>query len=143
MLMRPVWSRCSSIFWANACKYGGEGCHIWLSAERASAASEEVVVRVRDDGAGIEPDLLPRIFDLFVQASRTLDRTHGGLGIGLTLVKRLVQLHGGTVEAHSAGLGTGSEFVVRLPMLRHAPSLPPPALPSPEGRTASHSDRRR
>ena len=75
---------------------------------------------VRDNGAGIAPDLLPHIFDLFTQANRTLDRSQGGLGIGLSLVQRLVELHGGTVEAHSAGLGQGSEFIVRLPALSPA-----------------------
>ncbi len=108
---------------SNACKYSDEGCHISVTAERAvGLGPPEVLVRVRDDGAGIDPELLPRIFDLFVQASRTLDRSNGGLGIGLTLVGRLVKLHGGSVEAHSAGLGHGSEFVVRLPILREAPA---------------------
>lgn len=102
---------------ANACKYGGANCHIQLSAE-TTADGNEVLIRVQDDGAGIEPDLLPRMFDLFVQSSRTIDRAHGGLGIGLTIVRRLVELHGGTVSAHSAGLGHGSEFIVRLPVLK-------------------------
>ncbi len=107
---------------SNACKYSDEGCHIAVTAERAvSIDPPEVIVCVRDDGAGIDPELLPRIFDLFVQASRTLDRSNGGLGIGLTLVGRLVKLHGGSVEAHSEGLGHGSEFVVRLPIMRQAP----------------------
>lgn len=74
-----------------------------------------VVIRVKDSGTGITPDLLPHVFDLFEQADRSLDRSAGGLGIGLTLVKRLVALHGGRVEAHSAGPGRGAEFVVRLP----------------------------
>jgi len=113
----------------NACKYGGDGCHISLSAERAAGVEPpEVIVRVCDDGAGIDPELLPRVFDLFVQATRALDRAHGGLGIGLTLVSRLVKLHGGRVEAHSPGLGRGSEFVVHLPILRQAP---PPPIPLP------------
>lgn len=77
----------------------------------------EVVVRVRDDGCGMAPETLPRAFDLFMQADRSYDRRGGGLGIGLTLVKRLVELHGGGVEAHSAGLGQGSEIVVHLPVL--------------------------
>ncbi|GEP41638.1 hypothetical protein BGE01nite_09290 [Brevifollis gellanilyticus] len=112
----------------NACKYSGDGSNITLSAERAEGVDPpEVVITVRDDGIGIAPDLLPRIFDLFVQSSRTLDRTHGGLGIGLTLVKRLIALHDGNVEAHSQGLGYGSEFIVHLPILREAPP-PPPAL---------------
>ena len=95
-----------------------------------SAKSPEVIVRVRDDGIGIAPEFLPRIFDLFVQATRSLDRAHGGLGIGLTLVHRLVKMHGGTVEAHSAGLGHGSEFIVRLPILPSPDAVPKPA-PSP------------
>jgi CheY-like chemotaxis protein len=74
-----------------------------------------------DSGVGIAPELLPDIFDLFMQADRSLDRAQGGLGIGLTLVRNLVELHGGTVEAHSAGPGHGSEFVVSLPALAAAP----------------------
>lgn len=116
----------------NACKYGGEGCHIWLSAERgANSTVPEVIVRVRDDGAGIDLELLPRVFDLFVQATRSRDRKHGGLGIGLTLVNRLIKLHGGSVEARSEGLGKGAEFVVRLPILREAPRpIPLPSEPA-------------
>jgi len=73
---------------------------------------------VRDTGVGIGPDLLPQVFDLFTQAKRTLDRSQGGLGVGLTVVRKLVEMHGGTTEAHSSGLGQGSEFIVRLPVLR-------------------------
>ncbi|WP_367874513.1 response regulator [Luteolibacter sp. Populi] len=98
----------------NACKYSGNGTRITLSAETRGA---EVVIRVADNGAGIDPELLPRVFGLFVQGSRTIDRTNDGLGIGLTIVQRLVQLHGGTIEAHSAGLGKGSEFTIRLSRL--------------------------
>lgn len=79
------------------------------------------VLRVRDNGVGIAPDLLPNIFDLFTQANRTLDRAQGGLGIGLTLVKKIVELHRGMVEAKSTGIGQGSEFVVRLPTLVSQP----------------------
>jgi len=75
------------------------------------------VLRVQDTGIGIAPEMLSRIFNLFVQAERRLDRSHGGLGIGLTLVRRLVEMHGGSVTAHSEGPGKGSEFVVRLPAL--------------------------
>src|SRR5205085_730279 len=75
-----------------------------------------VELRVKDTGIGIAPDMLGRVFDLFVQADPTAKRAQGGLGIGLTLVKNLVELHGGTVSAHSAGPGQGSEFVVRLPL---------------------------
>jgi CheY-like chemotaxis protein len=74
-----------------------------------------VAVRVRDTGAGLPPELLPNLFDLFVQGDRSLARSRGGLGIGLTIVRRLVELHGGRVEAHSDGLGLGSEFVIHLP----------------------------
>jgi CheY-like chemotaxis protein len=92
------------------------------------------MVRVSDNGVGIDPGLLPHIFDLFVQASRTLDRAHGGLGIGLTLVQRLVKLHGGSIRAHSEGLGHGAEFIVHLPILAEAPP-PPPAPPPVVGET--------
>jgi two-component system CheB/CheR fusion protein len=96
----------------NAAKYTDPGGRIRVSAGREGGA---VVLRVRDTGIGIDPEMLPKIFDLFVQAERRLDRSQGGVGIGLTLVRRLVELHGGTVDAQSAGPGRGSEFVVRLP----------------------------
>jgi CheY-like chemotaxis protein len=89
------------------------------------------VLRVRDTGVGIAPEILPRIFDLFTQAVRSLDRSQGGLGIGLALVQRLVEMHGGTVAASSA-LGQGSEFVMRLPVV----SPPPPQASSPPIETA-------
>ena len=112
---------------SNACKYSGDGSHISLKAALDTAAQPpEVTVTVSDDGMGITPELLPHVFDLFVQSTRSLDRAHGGLGIGLTLVQRLVALHGGRVEAHSAGPGQGAEFIVHLPILSEAP--PPPAL---------------
>lgn len=114
----------------NACKYGGEGCNISLSSE-VDKDTDEVVIRIADDGIGIDPELLPRIFDLFVQASRTLDRSNGGLGIGLTIVHRLVKMHEGRIEARSEGLGHGAEFIVRLP-LYHGP-LPDAPLPSSAG----------
>lgn len=112
----------------NACKYSGTGSEISLTAELASA--DEVCVRVADNGIGIDPELLPHIFDLFVQSSRTLDRSHGGLGIGLTIVNRLVKLHGGRIEAHSPGLGHGVEFLVRLP-IEPAPVVQAPKVDSP------------
>jgi two-component system CheB/CheR fusion protein len=96
----------------NAAKYTEPGGRIGLSAAQEK---DEVVLRVHDTGIGIAEEMLPKIFDLFVRADNRLDRSQGGVGIGLTLVKRLVELHGGTVEAHSAGLGRGSEFLVRLP----------------------------
>lgn len=102
---------------SNACKYSGDGSKITLSSELRGG---EAIIRVSDNGAGIDPNVLPRIFELFVQSSRTLDRAHGGLGIGLTIVHRLVVLHGGTIHANSAGLGKGTEFIVRLPALTEA-----------------------
>jgi len=101
----------------NAAKYTEENGEIFLSCERANS---EVVIRVRDTGIGISTDLLPRVFDLFTQGDRSLARSEGGLGIGLTLVRRLVEMHGGTVDADSPGLGKGSEFVVRLPALSNS-----------------------
>ena len=98
----------------NAAKYTERGGRISLTAE---PVAHEVLVRVRDSGIGIPADQLAKIFDMFVQVDRSLERSRGGLGIGLTLVKRLVELHGGTVEAHSEGPGHGSEFVVRLPLV--------------------------
>ncbi len=111
----------------NASKFTPRGGHLWVTAELAAGGPEppgEVVVRVRDDGIGIAPETLPRVFDLFVQADRSSDRARGGLGIGLTVVQRLVELHGGSVEAHSAGLGHGSELVVRLPVSAPASTAP-------------------
>src|SRR5208283_5026992 len=108
----------------NAAKYTDPGGHIWLTLQQEG---EEAVLHVRDTGVGIAPEVLPRIFDLFTQAERSLDRSQGGLGIGLALVQRLVEMHGGTVAASST-LGQGSEFVVRLPVVpspEPQPSLPP------------------
>jgi signal transduction histidine kinase len=104
----------------NAAKYTDEGGSIRLTVERSG---DEVVLRVRDNGMGIAPEMLPRIFELFSQGERTLDRSQGGLGIGLTLVRRLVELQGGTVQAFSEGLGRGSEFAVRLPAVQKSDEL--------------------
>jgi signal transduction histidine kinase/ActR/RegA family two-component response regulator len=98
----------------NAAKYGEEGGQITLAVEERGG---KVVLRVRDTGAGIAAEMLPKVFDLFTQIDRTLDRSQGGLGIGLTLVRSLVELHGGKVKAFSEGVGRGSEFVVTLPLL--------------------------
>ncbi len=97
----------------NAAKYTPPEGTVWLSVAREDG---EAVVRVRDTGAGIPPDMLETIFDLFVQNDRTLDRADGGMGVGLTLVRTLVAMHGGTVSVRSDGIGRGSEFVVRLPL---------------------------
>jgi CheY-like chemotaxis protein len=132
----------------NAAKYTDSGGQIVLTAELGAGGSDRsleehsaeansawVTVRLRDTGVGISRELLPRVFDLFTQANRSLDRAQGGLGIGLTLVRRLVEMHGGTVEAHSEGLGRGSEFVVRLPIVAINPTAP--AAPgSPESQHA-------
>jgi signal transduction histidine kinase len=98
----------------NAAKFTDPGGHIQLTAR---AEADQVVLRVRDNGRGIDPDLLPRLFDLFYQIPGPTTRGAGGLGIGLSLVKALVELHGGSVAAFSAGPGTGAEFVVRVPLV--------------------------
>jgi PAS domain S-box-containing protein len=109
----------------NAARYTRSGGHIWLSAERAG---ESAVIRVRDNGIGIRPAMLSQIFDMFTQGGSAGPHSQGGLGIGLTLVRRLVELHGGHVEAHSEGIGCGSEFVVTLPLARvDAPAQRPAA----------------
>lgn len=110
----------------NAAKYTSEGGHIWVTVQQEA---DECVLRVRDTGAGISPELLPHIFDLFTQAERSLDRSQGGLGIGLALVQRLTQLHGGAVDAESEP-GQGSEFIVRLPIAPQEGAQP--ALPTSE-----------
>jgi PAS domain S-box-containing protein len=115
----------------NAAKYTDEGGKIGLDVSREG---DEVVIRVRDSGMGIAPELLPRIFDLFAQGDRALARADGGLGIGLTLVKNLVELHGGSVTARSEGPGKGSEFLVRLPILSDlAEPAPAPTSRLPAG----------
>ena len=103
----------------NACKYSHSRGRIELRAAREGG---DVVLAVRDDGTGIAEEMLPRVFDMFVQADQALERSAGGLGIGLALVRGLVDLHRGSVEARSDGLGKGSEFVIRLPALAEAPS---------------------
>jgi PAS domain S-box-containing protein len=99
----------------NAAKYTPEGGEIWLESGRLDG---EAYVKVRDNGAGIPPHMLEGIFELFAQGERTLDRSEGGLGIGLTLARRIVALHGGTITARSEGAGKGAELEVRLPRLR-------------------------
>jgi signal transduction histidine kinase/DNA-binding response OmpR family regulator len=108
----------------NAAKYTEQGGQVRLSVRREA---DQVVLLVRDNGLGIHPSMLSKIFDLFTQTDQSLARSEGGLGIGLTLVRRLTELHGGTVEARSEGLGQGSEFVVRLPLAapESEPDQPP------------------
>jgi CheY-like chemotaxis protein len=117
----------------NAAKYTPERGRIEVSAWRDETGS--AVIRVRDNGIGIDPAFLPHIFDLFSQAERSLDRSEGGLGIGLTLVKELVELHGGKVALTSAGLGKGADVLLHLPVLRSleeaaAPERPQAAIDS-------------
>ena len=133
----PVWLQADAVrieqvlvnLLVNAVKYTDVGGRIELSLEQDG---EQAVVRVKDTGVGIAPDLLPTIFDLFTQAERSLDRSQGGLGVGLTIVRRIVELHGGSVSAFSEGLGRGSEFVVRLP-LAEARTSRPSAAPNDKG----------
>jgi signal transduction histidine kinase len=99
----------------NSAKYTDWGGRIWLSA---APSGGELVVRVSDTGVGIPPEAIPRLFEMFTQVDCALQRAQGGLGIGLSLVRRLVELHGGAVEAHSEGIGRGSEFVVTLPLIK-------------------------
>jgi PAS domain S-box-containing protein len=115
----------------NAAKYSDPDAEIAIQLE---TQADEVVIRLRDHGIGISPELLPHVFDLFTQADRTAARSQGGLGLGLALVKRLVELHDGSVEARSDGLGRGAEFIVRLPLLaageRAAVIAPAPVEPA-------------
>jgi PAS domain S-box-containing protein len=123
----------------NAGKYTDPGGAISLSAAREQS---EAVVRVRDNGMGIAPEVLPRVFDLFTQGDRALDRAQGGLGIGLTLVRRIVELHGGSVRASSPGVGRGAEFVIRLPALPTAPEEASRQLPASGGSTRERAPAR-
>jgi PAS domain S-box-containing protein len=131
----PVWleadpTRLEQVFinlLTNASKYTDPGGRISVAVATEEA---EAVVRVRDTGVGIAPEALPDVFDIFVQEERSLSRAQGGLGIGLALVRSLVEMHGGQMTAHSAGLGQGSEFVVRLPT---SPAAAAQGLPAAEG----------
>jgi PAS domain S-box-containing protein len=131
----PIWLNADSVRLAqvfgnllnNACKYTNAGGRISIAARRDDG---EAVVTVTDTGIGIPPDQLEAIFDMFTQVGRSSERVPGGLGIGLTLVKRLVQMHGGSIRALSAGHGRGSEFVVRLPLAAEAAEAESAALPA-------------
>jgi PAS domain S-box-containing protein len=111
--------QCVSNILTNAAKYTDPGGDIRL---RSYADGPRAVIEISDNGAGISAELVPRIFDLFVQGDRTLDRSQGGLGIGLSVVRRLVEMHGGEVSARSAGLGQGSVFEMRLPLIERPSS---------------------
>jgi PAS domain S-box-containing protein len=132
-------TRLAQVFWNllnNSAKYTDPGGRIELSAERQDSA---VIVTVRDTGIGIPSEALGRLFTIFAQVDQSLERSQGGLGIGLALVKGLVEMHGGTIEAHSAGTGQGSTFIVRLPAAPDPPQAEKP-LTAP-GR--AEADRRR
>jgi CheY-like chemotaxis protein len=124
----------------NAAKYTDPGGHVRLSARREGGG---LVLRVRDTGVGIGGDMLARIFEPFVQSGRVLHHSQGGLGIGLTLVRSLVEMHGGSVTAHSEGPGQGSEFVVRLPALPHKHPVPGARAAGEGGGPAGAPPRRR
>ena len=115
---------------SNAGKFMDRGGHVWLTVEEDGA---QAVIRVRDNGIGIAAEHHPRLFEMFAQLDTSLERSRDGLGIGLTLVRTLVELQGGTVEAQSGGLGRGSEFIVRLPVAAETtepPSRKPVAAPA-------------
>ena len=125
----------------NAIKYTPPGGHIEV---RTLIDGGDAVLRVRDDGIGIAPELLPRIFDAFVQSPRSLDRAQGGLGVGLTLAHRLVQAHGGQIDAVSDGVAKGSSFTVRLPRVEPPAVLAPASMREPSSRSVQKSpDHRR
>ncbi len=130
----------------NAAKYSGHGKQIWLSLANAESTPDQATVRVRDEGRGIDELTLAGVFDLFYQAEPNIDRAEGGLGIGLSLVKSLTEMHGGSVEVHSAGLGQGSEFVVHLPCVSprppEAPNAANPAQARPRQRILIVDDNR-
>jgi PAS domain S-box-containing protein len=105
----------------NACKFTAPGGRIALAARQQGS---DIVVTIRDEGIGIAPAMLPRIFEMFTQADQSIDRSQGGLGIGLTLVQWLTEMHGGSVQASSDGLGRGAEFTVRLPVIVDSVALP-------------------
>jgi signal transduction histidine kinase/ActR/RegA family two-component response regulator len=125
----------------NACKFTDAGGHIWVTVAHEG---QQAVVRVRDTGIGIPREQLPRVFDMFAQVDKSLERTQGGLGLGLTLVKSLVELHGGSVHAYSRGEpGQGSELMVRLPVMVEATRAPRSSAPEPpQGEPAATNVRR-
>ena len=116
----------------NAAKYTPPGGQVALTVRRDGEHAE---IRVRDNGVGISPDMLPRIFDLFMQVNESKVNSQGGLGIGLALAKRLVEMHEGAISVTSGGEGAGSEFVVRLPLLKHSVATESEPLAVPETRT--------
>lgn len=139
----PLWvdgdmTRLTQVFLnilANSAKYTEPKGHIYVTARREAG---QAIVSIRDNGIGIAPGVLPKIFDLYVQAESTLTQSQGGLGIGLSLVRRLVVLHGGTVTAQSEGVGKGSEFIVRIPLSSHTPAAAAAARKTQDGPARKH-----
>jgi CheY-like chemotaxis protein len=121
----------------NAVKFTPHGGHIWLTA--TVERENRLHITVRDDGDGIAPDVLPHVFDLFTQGSTSFERAQGGLGIGLTLVRGLIELHGGTIAVQSDGPGTGSQFIMTLPLQKGPAPAAQPA--SQLGRASSEARR--
>jgi two-component system CheB/CheR fusion protein len=142
----PLWvfgdsTRLTQIFdnlLINAIKYTPNGGHITIALDRDA---QRAVVHIRDDGLGMDPQTRARVFELFMQADASLDRSQGGLGVGLTLVRNLVELHDGQVEVHSEGLGLGSDFVLRFPLVP-APARPPAPIAEPIEQPATGHERR-
>jgi signal transduction histidine kinase len=114
----------------NAIKYNKQGGSVWVTA---SAEGNEELCRVQDTGIGIFPPVLPKLFELFSQAPEGKELRQGGIGVGLALVRQIVELHGGTVQAKSPGLGKGSEFLFRLPLVGGVPPLEMPVASAPPG----------
>lgn len=129
----------------NASKYTDVGGQIFITAERTSieaprngkSKQQAVAVRIRDTGIGIPGDFMPHIFDPFIQCQRTIEQGRGGLGVGLTIVRRTVEMHGGTIEARSDGPGHGSEFIIRLPLSEGPPE--PKVRKEPSAKKAGNS----
>lgn len=143
----PIWLKADAVRLAqvfsnlinNACKYSEPGGRIELTAE---LKNDQATIRVKDSGVGIPQHMLPQIFEMFTQVDQSLERAQGGLGIGLTLVKRLVEMHGGSVSAASEGPGRGSEFIVRLPALESSLPAPRPTTTSPPPASAPAEKRK-
>jgi CheY-like chemotaxis protein/PAS domain-containing protein len=145
---QPVWIEVDPVRMAqivgnllsNASRYSDQGSEMSL---RAECAGKELVICVKDQGIGIPPEKLESVFEMFSQLDRSLERTAGGLGIGLYIVKRLVEMHGGSVTARSEGPGTGSEFALRLPVVVEPSISIEPAMPTPATATAPSRERPR
>ena len=136
-MLEPIWvsadkvrlAQCFANVLVNAAKYTQDGGEIRI---QPSVDGREAVVEIADNGSGIAAEFLPRIFDLFAQSGRGLDRSQGGLGVGLTVCKQIVEMHGGSVVASSPGSGQGATFTIRLPLVEQPAAAPPAAIPQPD-----------